>query len=379
MKLDEAAEMTRAVLDMKPAKGIPQWLIHVMEIGMIEQVAGVEKGAYVKEPERVYLQFQRNAATTFIDQYIPTNPMSMTDHGYDSGSQRGATTGAQEIVRDGIVIDSPESVCTHLEQFVFPQLRQAIADFRVDDEAAVEALIAGERKVQDEFGPSILKVPYGGFFSFPGLAYGHYGYEAYFCAYALYPEVMEQYFKLSADLAVKRNTVAARAIIQGGLPRVLRLDHDMADSRGTLVREETLDQIWFPHFARSIEPLLKAGIRLLWHCDGNLMKMVPRLIEAGIGGFQGFQYEDGMDYIKICGMKTRDGAPLMIWAGVSVTRTLPWGTSDDVTKEMKWLVDNGPRVGLVLGGSSSMAPGVPLANIRAMIAGRTYYRTHGRG
>jgi len=124
---------------------------------------------------------------------------------------------------------------------------------------------------------------------------------------------------------------------------------------------------------------LKAGIRLLWHCDGNLMKMVPRLIEAGIGGFQGFQYEDGMDYIKICGMKTRDGAPLMIWAGVSVTRTLPWGTSDDVTKEMKWLVDNGPRVGLVLGGSSSMAPGVPLANIRAMIAGRTYYRTHGRG
>ncbi|MDA0335862.1 MAG: hypothetical protein O2782_11905 [bacterium] len=46
---------------------------------------------------------------------------------------------------------------------------------------------------------------------------------------------------------------------------------------------------------RSIEPLVQAGVRLLWHCDGNLMEMVPRLLEAGIAGFQGFQYEDGMD------------------------------------------------------------------------------------
>jgi hypothetical protein len=32
---------------------------------------------------------------------------------------------------------------------------------------------------------------------------------------------------------------------------------------------------WFAHFSRSIEPLLEGDIRLLWHCDGNLMDMVP--------------------------------------------------------------------------------------------------------
>jgi len=378
--MDDYIQMTRDMLEMKPVKGIPMWLVHVMEARIIDKIAGVEEGTYVKEPEKTYLQFQKNAYTTFIDQYIPTNPLTITDHGYDSSKTgKGATTGAEKIIRDGIEIDSPEAVCEHMEKFIFPQLEEAIRNFNENDESEVDKLIEQEKKVQGEFGNSILKVPYNGFFSFPGFAYGYYGYQAYFMAYALYPEVIERHFKLTADLAVKMNKRSAKAIIKGKMPKVIRLDHDMADSRGTLVREETLDKIWFPHFKRAIDPLLKAGIRLIWHCDGNLMKMVPRLIEAGISGFQGFQYEDGMDYIKICKMKDRDGNPLMIWAGVSVTRTLPMGKPADVAKEMKWLVENGPKVGLALGCSSSVAPGVPFENIQALIEGRKYYLTHGRG
>jgi uroporphyrinogen-III decarboxylase len=108
------------------------------------------------------------------------------------------------------------------------------------------------------------------------------------------------------------------------------------------------------------------------------MQMVPRLLDVGLSGFQGFQYEDGMDYEKICRMKTKDGRDLIIIAGVSVTRTLPMGTPDDVRREMKWLVEKGPRAGLILAGSSSVTPGVPWANIQAFVEGFKYYRTHGR-
>jgi uroporphyrinogen decarboxylase len=198
-------------------------------------------------------------------------------------------------------------------------------------------------------------------------------------AYALYPEVMERGFKINADMAEVRNRIAARAIIEGALPRQVRLDHDMADSRGMLVDIKTLDELWFPHFARSIKPLLDAGIRLIWHCDGNLMDMVPRLLECGIGGFQGFQYEDGMDYERICQMKTRDGGDLFIMGGVSVTTTLPLGTPADIKRQMDWLVEKGPKVGLMLGCSSSVAPGVPLENIKTLIEGFRHYRENGRG
>ncbi len=150
------------------------------------------------------------------------------------------------------------------------------------------------------------------------------------------------------------------------------------DSRGTLVSIRSLDEIWLPQFARAIQPFLDAGIRLVWLCDGNLMQMVPRLIECGIGGFQGFQYEDGMDYERICRMTDGDGNGLFIIAGVSVTRTLPFGTVADVRTEMRWLVDNGPSVGLMLGPSSSIAPGVPHENLLAFVEGLHYYRQHGR-
>jgi uroporphyrinogen decarboxylase len=152
----------------------------------------------------------------------------------------------------------------------------------------------------------------------------------------------------------------------------------MADSRGTLVDVRTLDRLWFPHFTRCMQPLLATPVRLIWHCDGNLMQMVPRLLDAGLHGFQGFQYEDGMDYPRICAMKTRGGDSLIIVAGVSVTRTLPFGSAADVKREIDWLVENGPPTGLFLGGSSSITPGVPWRNIEMLVAGIRYYYVHGR-
>lgn len=72
------------------------------------------------------------------------------------------------------------------------------------------------------------------------------------------------------------------------------------------------------------------------------------------------------------------GEPLVIIAGVSVTRTLPYGSPDDVRREMKWLVEKGPRAGLFLGASSSIAPGVPWANVQALVEGFHHYRINGR-
>jgi uroporphyrinogen decarboxylase len=105
---------------------------------------------------------------------------------------------------------------------------------------------------------------------------------------------------------------------------------------------------------------------------------VPRLIEVGLKGFQGFQYEHGMDYPRICRLRARDGDELFIVAGVSVSTTLPFGTPDDVRRELRWLVEHGPRTGLALGCSSSVTPGVPWENIQALLEGLAYYREHGR-
>jgi len=370
----ESAQLALDTILQQRTYGIPSWMIHVMEHALIERLAGAQAGDYVRDPERVYLDAQRAAGTCLVDQYIPENPLTIGLRGYEA-TEKTATQGADEIVVDGVLIDSPEAVVEHLERFVLPGIERDIAAF--DEDARVDEIIAEETAIQEKLGPSILKSGYG-FILFPTFAYGQYGYEFYFMAYALYPDVMERHFSLQADYALLNNRAAARAYAEADLPPLYRLDFDMADSRGLLVRPSTLDKIWLPHFARCLEPMLKTDVRMIWHCDGNLMDLVPRLLDVGIRGFQGFQYEDGMDYVKICRMKTKDGDPLVIVGGVSVTRTLPHGKPSDVKCEIDWLVENGPKTGLFLGASSSIAPGVSWENIKTMVEGFKYYREHGR-
>ena len=372
--LTEPAQLALDTILQKPVRGIPSWMLHIMEHAVIERIAGAPPGSYKREPVATYLAMQQAIGTCLLDQYIPENPLTMESFGYE-GRAKKATEGAERIIVDDMLIDSPEAVVEHLERIVFPRIRQEIAAF--DEDARTAQIIAGERAIQQRLGPGILKSAYA-FVRFPGLAYGSYGYANYFMAYAIYPDVIERHFSLQADLALRHNRAAARAFHQGSLPPLIRLDHDIADSRGTLVDPRTLDKIWLPHFARCLEPLLKTDVRMIWHCDGNLMQMVPRLLEVGIRGFQGFQYEDGVDYERICAMKTRDGNDLVIIGGASVTRTLPFGSPADVRRELAWLVENGPPTGLFLGGSSSIAPGVAWENIQTLIEGIQFYRTHGR-
>jgi hypothetical protein len=368
------AQLALDTIHRRPTQGIPSWMLNIMEHAQLERIADRPEGSYLRDQDGVYLAAQRAVGVCMIDQWIPTNPASIGAHGYE-GHEQGATTGAEQVVLDGLTIDSPEAVAQHLERIVFPRLEQAAATF--DEKAHTQAILAAERKVQKLFGADILKVPYG-VATFPVFRYGQYGYANYFMAYGLFPELMERDFALQADLALRVNRAAARAYVDGALPPLLRSDHDMADSRGMLVDICSLDRLWFPHFARAMEPLFRAGVKVIWHCDGNLMAMVPRLLEVGLSGFQGFQYEDGMDYERICRMKDRSGEDLLIVAGVSVTRTLPLGTADDVRRELAWLVRCGPDRGLFLAASSSITPGVPWANLQTLVDGLAYYRTHGK-
>lgn len=371
----ENIQLALDTINQKATKSIPGWGGNIMEHSIIERLAEASPGDYVKKPIETYLAMKKKMGTTVIDQWIPKNPLTMAAQGYDEQKEKGAATGAEKIICDGILIDSPEAAVKHIETVVFPQIRKAISEFNED--VYIKDIIKNEETIQALFGSDILKVPYG-VARFPGFRYGQYGYENYFMAYALYPDIMEKDFSLQADMHLQRNRALAKAYQIANFPPMTRLDHDMADSRGTLVDVKSLDKIWFPHFARCLEPLLKSEIKLIWHCDGNLMQMVPRLLEVGLKGFQGFQYEDGMDYEKICKMKAKDGSDLIIVGGVSVTTTLPFGKPEDIKKEMKWLVDNGPKTGLFLGASSSIAPGVPWENIKTLVEGLKYYHEHGR-
>jgi len=121
MNLTENAQLALDTILQKPTKGIPSWPIHPMEHRIIDRLAGVPEGSYVKNPDEVYLKMQRNVGTCLLDQYLATNPLDIGAHGYDGKRPKTATTGLEHIVLDGIVIDSPEAVVEHMGKVSFPK------------------------------------------------------------------------------------------------------------------------------------------------------------------------------------------------------------------------------------------------------------------
>ena len=87
---------------------------------LLDELAGKPPGSYARDPVPVYLAFQRAIGTCLLDQWIPENPLSIGPTGYEGATPHGATTGAKEVVVDGMVIDSPEAVVEHLDHRVAP-------------------------------------------------------------------------------------------------------------------------------------------------------------------------------------------------------------------------------------------------------------------
>lgn len=365
----EQSQVSNAILGAE-TQGYPVCMLNIMEHAVLEHIAG--KQGYKNDPINVYRAAIENAGANMVDQWIPENPLTIGAHGYE-GVEASATTGSDEITIDGFPIKEPEDVLDHLEQVVFPEIEQAIANF--DEECRIREIGRREYEQQMEIGSNILKTGYD-YIHFPILRYFTYGYINYFCAYAMAPEMMQKDFELQSKLNALNNRAAIKAIERYHLPKLFRLDHDMTDSRGTLVDIRSLEKIWFPALYRALEPVLNTDVTLIWHCDGAITPMVDPLIEIGIQGFQGFQYEDGVDYPAICKKKAKNGKELFVIGGVSVTKTLPFGKPEDVAKEMKWLVENHGNTRFALGCSSSVAPGVPWENIQALIEGFHYYRCH---
>ncbi|MCM8814754.1 MAG: hypothetical protein NC931_02030, partial [Candidatus Omnitrophica bacterium] len=92
-----------------------------------------------------------------------------------------------------------------------PSIKKSILEF--DENATVNSIIERERTIQEKLGPGILKSGYS-YIRFPNLRYGYYGYENYFMAYQLYPDVIEKDFSAQADYYQLHNKAAARAIIE---------------------------------------------------------------------------------------------------------------------------------------------------------------------
>lgn len=197
--------------------------------------------------------------------------------------------------------------------------------------------------------------------------YNEWGYTPYLMALALYPEYVRRYYHYTATKGYLVNLAIAEAVKRHGIAPYVYSGQDICANDGPLCSVATLDEVYFPELARAVRPLLDNDVRIIWHCDGNIMPILDQLIELGVSGLQGFQEEAGVPYEQIVRVKSRWGRPLIVWGCVSVTTTLPFGTVEDVQAAVRRSFTlAGPGRGFALASTSSIMPEVPDENIDAL-------------
>jgi uroporphyrinogen decarboxylase len=156
---------------------------------------------------------------------------------------------------------------------------------------------------------------------------------------------------------------AAGQFARAGVDIVITGD-DIAGQRGLLIKPETWRRLLKPRLAATARAVHEANpaTRVMYHSDGNIEPVIPDLIEIGIQILNPVQPE----CLDPAALKRRFGRHLCFWGAVSVQRTLPRGTPDDVRAEVRArLRDVGRGGGYILAPAHVLPPETPWENIVA--------------
>ncbi len=199
--------------------------------------------------------------------------------------------------------------------------------------------------------------------------YTEFGYTAFLTACALYPEHVGKIWWVKSLQSRERARILAHLFREYDLVPMLFCGEDLANNQGPMVAPSFLRKYYLPLVKMIIEPLVDAGVRLIHHCDGDIRSLVDDYLAIGFSGLQGFQYELGIDMRALRQRRSALGEELLFFTGMSVSRTLPYGTPLEVRDEIDYFVDctDGGR-GMFLFTSNVTGVEVPPDNLRSAYA-----------
>lgn len=164
------------------------------------------------------------------------------------------------------------------------------------------------------------------------------------------------------DLNVKRALERIECITIADQVPLLFYAVDIAAKQGTIFSPASLRSLLFPRLEAVIEAYHQKGIRVIFHSDGNLWKVMDELVALGIDAFHPVEVNAGMN---LTDLRTRY-PDLLLLGGIDATNLLPFASSDEVAEEVrKAIAAAGPKY--MVASTTELHNQVPLENIRAMI------------
>lgn len=165
----------------------------------------------------------------------------------------------------------------------------------------------------------------------------------------------DRLYALYTELAVR--------MTRGGVD-MITITGDIAMQDRILMGPDTWRAVDRPRLQGLIDACRAANPEVLFyiHSDGDVTDLMPDFVDMGFDVVNPLQPE----CIDPAEVKRRWGSRIALHGGVSLQRTLPFGTVDDVRREVETLIRTcGYDGGLVVFPSNVIQPDTPVANIIA--------------
>jgi uroporphyrinogen-III decarboxylase len=161
----------------------------------------------------------------------------------------------------------------------------------------------------------------------------------------------------------------AEALIEAGVDALFVTD-DYADSKAPMMNPRIFREYELPKLQKIVDIGRKHGVPVLKHSDGNLYPILDDIVNTGISGLH--PIEPGAMDLK--DVKERYGSRICLAGNVDCRYVLPFGSVEDVRRDVRRCIDMaGKGGGFILTSSNSLHANVKVENVYAMVdEGRRY-------
>ena len=181
------------------------------------------------------------------------------------------------------------------------------------------------------------------------------------------PELAEAVMTRVTNFFIEYFTRALTVTNRGGTPiDVIMTADDIGTQEGLMVSLDLWERMIKPHHMRLNEALHRFGVKILYHTDGAVMDALDGLVDMGIDVLEALQFDAKNMSPEI--MKEKYGDRLCFQGGISVQSTLPFGTPDEVRREIEERIRVlGAGGGYILAPSHAIQDGTPIENVKVLL------------
>lgn len=172
------------------------------------------------------------------------------------------------------------------------------------------------------------------------------------------PDVVEALIDYYTRVAIEYG----RAAIDEGADAI-QLCVDYGSKNGPWLPPHLFRRFIKPALERHVNAFKKKGAFTVLHSDGNIMPLLPDIVEAGIDAYQGIDVTAGMSLKDV---KEKFGDKLCLVGNVD-PHIIEFGTLEDVEREVDRCLEEGGKEGYILSASANISINTNAINFVHMI------------